>query len=198
MDKVVHFEIPADDVARAKSFYSTAFGWRLQDMEGYDYTVAMTTPVDEQQMPTEPGAINGGMMKRDADRPAPVLTIAVDSRDIAMKEAEAAGGTMVTPKREMPGIGTSAYFKDTEERDRSVGERRLTGTRFRDRPTRPVARAPRLGSPDPSWPGTCRTRARSMPSASRAWASPSRWRWTLAQRISRGRPAPRPRGRRSG
>ena len=29
MRKVVHFEIPADDLDRAKSFYSSVFGWDL-------------------------------------------------------------------------------------------------------------------------------------------------------------------------
>jgi predicted enzyme related to lactoylglutathione lyase len=32
MRSVVHFEIPADDVARAKEFYSSVFDWQLQDM----------------------------------------------------------------------------------------------------------------------------------------------------------------------
>jgi len=32
MPKVVHFEIPADDLDRAKAFYSAVFGWQLQTM----------------------------------------------------------------------------------------------------------------------------------------------------------------------
>jgi predicted enzyme related to lactoylglutathione lyase len=80
-----------------------------------DYTIAMTTAVDEQtQLPTEPGAINGGMMKRSADTPSPVLTVGVDSIDDSMKRVEAAGGTVVTPRTEIPGMGAFAYFKDTE------------------------------------------------------------------------------------
>src|SRR3954462_14740466 len=72
MHKVVHFEIPADDLDRAKNFYGSIFGWQLQSMPmaGGEYTVVMTTPVDEQtQLPTEPCAINGGMMQRDARTP---------------------------------------------------------------------------------------------------------------------------------
>jgi hypothetical protein len=46
MDKVVHFEIPADDVARAKDFYGSDFGWRLDDMEGMDYTIVRTVEVE--------------------------------------------------------------------------------------------------------------------------------------------------------
>ena len=50
MDKVVHFEIPTDDLARASEFYRSAFGWDLQNMsgQGMDYTIAMTVPVDDQ------------------------------------------------------------------------------------------------------------------------------------------------------
>ena len=46
MDKVVHFEIPTDDLARAKEFYGSVFEWELQTMGEMDYTIAMTTPVD--------------------------------------------------------------------------------------------------------------------------------------------------------
>jgi predicted enzyme related to lactoylglutathione lyase len=114
MDKVVHFEIPADDVGRAKEFYGSIFGWQLDDMEGMDYTIVRTVAVDEQQLPAEPGAINGGMMKRAQDTPSPVLTINVDSVDDALKRVEAGGGTVVRPRQEIPGMGAFAYFKDTE------------------------------------------------------------------------------------
>ena len=30
MDGVVHFEIPVDDLERAKAFYGTVFDWELQ------------------------------------------------------------------------------------------------------------------------------------------------------------------------
>ena len=46
MGKVVHFEIPADDLDGAKSFYGNVFGWQLFTMEmpgGGDYTSATTT-----------------------------------------------------------------------------------------------------------------------------------------------------------
>ena len=56
--KVVHFEIPAEDLERAKGFYASIFGWQLHTMPmaGGEYATVVTTPVDEQtQMPTEPG-----------------------------------------------------------------------------------------------------------------------------------------------
>ncbi len=34
MSRVVHFEIPADDPARAVKFYEKVFGWKFQKWEG--------------------------------------------------------------------------------------------------------------------------------------------------------------------
>lgn len=117
MGKVVHFEIPADDLERAKGFYGSVFGWDLRTMpmgDG-DYTIVNTTPVDEQtQMPTEPGAINGGMVQRDERNPAPVITIDVEAIDDALAQIEANGGSVVAPRTAIPGMGAFAYFKDPE------------------------------------------------------------------------------------
>ena len=117
MSKVVHFEIPADDLDRAKNFYGSVFGWELQTMpmnEG-EYTSVKTTDVDEQtQLPTEPGAINGGMFVRDERLTTPVITIDVDGIDDSLKQIEAEGGSTVTPRTAIPGMGAFAYFKDPE------------------------------------------------------------------------------------
>jgi uncharacterized protein len=124
MAKVVHFEIPADNIDRAKNFYGSVFGWELQTMpmgEG-EYTSVKTTDVDDQtQLPTEPGAINGGMFQRDeAERQdhvrftGPVITIDVDGIDDALKQIEADGGSTVTPRTPIPGMGAFAYFRDPE------------------------------------------------------------------------------------
>jgi predicted enzyme related to lactoylglutathione lyase len=114
LDKIVHFEIPADDIARAKEFYSSGFGWQLEDMVEMDYTVVRTVEVDDQQIPKEPGAINGGMFKRSPETPSPVITISVDSINDSLKKVEAGGGSVVQPRQEIPGMGAYAYFKDTE------------------------------------------------------------------------------------
>jgi uncharacterized protein len=118
MDKVVHFEIPVDDAARAKEFYRSIFDWQLDDMDmggGNVYTTVTTTPIDEQRrIPTEPGAINGGLMQRSPDTPAPVITIDVAAIDDALKKIEAEGGSVVQPRTEIPGMGAFAYFKDSE------------------------------------------------------------------------------------
>lgn len=117
MDKVLHFEITFDDHARAKEFYGSVFDWELNDMEmggGMVYTTATTVPIDEQMRPTEPGAINGGFTGRGAETPSPVITIGVDSIDETLKKVEAGGGSTITPRTPIPGMGAFAYFKDSE------------------------------------------------------------------------------------
>ena len=118
MPKVVHFEIPAEDLDRAKNFYGSVFGWDLSTMSmpnGGDYTSVVTTPVDEQtQMPTEPGAINGGMFQRAENLTSPVITIDVEAIDDALAQVEASGGTVVAPRVAIEGMGAFAYFKDPE------------------------------------------------------------------------------------
>jgi hypothetical protein len=111
--KVVHFELPVDDVARAKKFYSI-FDWELQDYPEMNYIGIRTVPVDENRMPTESGAINGGMMLRSAEVRAPVIAIHVDSVDAYLVKIQQAGGSVVMPKMEIGGMGFYAYVKDTE------------------------------------------------------------------------------------
>ena len=117
MDKVVHFEIPVDDVSRATEFYGSIFDWDLNDADmggGVMYTTLGTVEVDQQMMPKEPGAINGGMMKRSSDTPAPVITIQVDAIDDSLKKVEAGGGSVIQPRTPIPNMGAFAYFKDSE------------------------------------------------------------------------------------
>jgi predicted enzyme related to lactoylglutathione lyase len=123
MDKVIHFEIPAADLDRAKAFYGSTFGWGIDDIPEVDYTILRTVEVDDQQMPKEPGAINGGMMQRTPRTPAsPVLTIGVESVGDALERVEAAGGTVVQPRTEVPGMGAFGYFTDTEGNTLGVWE----------------------------------------------------------------------------
>ena len=114
-DKVVHFEIPADDLDRARAFYQDAFGWTINAIPELGYTIVETTPIDnETNMPTEPGAINGGMMQREAPITGPVITIGVDDVDAALRRVEELGGKTVLPKQSVAEMGFAAYFSDPE------------------------------------------------------------------------------------
>ena len=112
--KVVHFEVPADDVDRAINFYDKAFGWRIASWPGGEYHLVTTVETDESGMPTEPGGINGGMLKRQNPISSPVITIQVDDIEDALKTVEAHGGDVVRGKEPVGEMGFTAYCKDTE------------------------------------------------------------------------------------
>lgn len=114
MDKVVHFEVPFDDKQRAMTFYRNIFGWQVTDMPEMNYVSASTVDVDAQQMPKEPGAINGGMSAREKEAPHPHFYVAVDSLDATIDRVVKAGGKLVTPKRPIPDMGAFARIADTE------------------------------------------------------------------------------------
>ena len=114
MDSVVHFEIPADDVSRAQKFYGSVFGWKMDSMPKMEYTFLITTKVDKEGTPTEPGAINGGMLKRQAPVKSPVITVNVDNIDATAKKVIKQGGKLVGKKSKVGDMGYAAYIKDSE------------------------------------------------------------------------------------
>lgn len=120
---IVHFEIPADDVERAQKFYTDSFGWEIKKFDmpeggstgGDPYYMVYTAEVDEKGMTKTPGAINGGMMKRQQKGQPFMNYISVSSIDEKLKTIEANGGTICMPKTEIgPGMGWLAAFQDTE------------------------------------------------------------------------------------
>jgi uncharacterized protein len=109
---VVHFEIPADDVARAKAFYEAVFGWKIQQFPmpagGPEYWGVTT------RKEGAPG-INGGLMKRNMPGQPFANYVDVKSIDEFVGKVQAAGGTLVMPKQEIgPAMGSIAVFRDTE------------------------------------------------------------------------------------
>jgi uncharacterized protein len=111
--KVVHFEVPADDLDRARRFYAEAFGWQLRSLPEMDYTMVTTTPTGERG-PIEPGAINGGMMPREGPFTGPVIVIDVPDIDGALTTVEKLGGKTAVGRQAMGDMGFYAYFHDSE------------------------------------------------------------------------------------
>lgn len=114
--EVGHFEIPADNVERARKFYSGIFGWKMTEMPGYDYTMVSTGKVDAQGMPAEPGVIGGGITQRGGHVLHPVVTIMVDEISAYEKTIEKNGGKILQRKTPIGdgSMGHTAYFKDSE------------------------------------------------------------------------------------
>ena len=116
MDKVVHFEVPADNLARAKKFYSTVFGWKIENapMPEGEYAMVYTSEIGKDNMPVDKGVINGGMMTRSPMKEGPMIVINVDSIDRSLEKIKKAGGTVVMEKTNVMDMGLYARAKDTE------------------------------------------------------------------------------------
>jgi len=115
MNKVVHFEIPFDDSERAQKFYKDVFGWQINKFPGMDYYIATTAETDQNAMiPKEPGAINGGLVKKDPTGENPMIVIDVTSIDEHIKKIEQAGGKTIMPKVPISSFGFYARVSDSE------------------------------------------------------------------------------------
>lgn len=115
--RVVHFEIQADDLDRARAFYAEALGWGFEDYTAVMGTAYFGIITGEEGTP----GINGGIMTRPAATPgreqgtnAYVCTVQVDDFDATQEAILAAGGEVALPKFALPGMAWQGYFLDTE------------------------------------------------------------------------------------
>ena len=105
MPTIVHFEVPADDVERAKKFYTDLFGWKIEKTPQMDYW--MITTSGEKQ-------VDGGMMKRQEPQQPITNYIDVASIDESAAKVQQLGGKVVVPKAAVPTYGWFAVCLDTE------------------------------------------------------------------------------------
>lgn len=101
---IVHVEFHSRDPAKTRRFYGEVFGWKFKDVPKMDYTLF--------EAPSPP---HGGLMTPMEGMPPGVLNyILSDSIDVTLERIEEAGGTVLTPKTEIPNMGWSAVFRDPE------------------------------------------------------------------------------------
>lgn len=108
MHRVIHFELGAQDPARAVKFYQEVFGWQITKWEGPQPYWLVTTGSD-----SKPG-INGGILRNPDGGARTVNTIAVPSVEEFIAKVTAQGGQVAMPKSVIPGVGYQAYCRDTE------------------------------------------------------------------------------------
>ncbi len=101
---IVHVEIPTKDVAKAKKFYGAVFGWKFEDFPDMNYT-----------MFEAPGGPSGGLREPMENDPGVLNYILVNSVDETLTKVRKAGGTVVAPKQEIPGMGWMAIIKDSTD-----------------------------------------------------------------------------------
>lgn len=117
MNQVYTFDLPVDDMERAKKFYEKVFGWEIAPVlgSGGDYHSAITVPTDEKGEPEVPGGINGGFYQRGTHGlTGTFIEIKVPSIDNHLRKIEKAGGTTMLPKGPISDLGFFAVIKDTE------------------------------------------------------------------------------------
>ena len=114
-NRVIHFEVQADDVARAQKFYEEALGWKIKKAMSKD----KGDPMDYWMIDTGTGpGIGGGLYQRpmeEADKYNTYdCTVMVENIDASVEAIKKSGGKITREKSEIPGVGFFANCLDTE------------------------------------------------------------------------------------
>ena len=112
-NKVVHFEIPANDLEKAQEFYGKIFDWKFKKWND-TYTTVITAGEGKGGMAKDVGAINGGLQKRGPRAKTPTVVVHTDSIDEVLQNVQTAGGSVPVPKEKIGGMGFYAQFEDPE------------------------------------------------------------------------------------
>jgi predicted enzyme related to lactoylglutathione lyase len=107
-NRIVHFEIPANQPEALTAFYGELFGWRFQraPMPGPEYWLCDTGP-------DGPG-INGAIMQRQHPQQPWVNYVDVESIDVALATATRLGAQVALPRTAVPGVGAYAAIIDPQ------------------------------------------------------------------------------------
>jgi len=114
---IVWFEIPADDLQRAKTFYNKLFGWKITKFPGAveDYWHIDTGGAD--------ASPDGGLLKRKGAAHTITNYVMVASVDKAAAKVEQLGGSICMEKTAVPGMGYFVICQDTEKNMFALWER---------------------------------------------------------------------------
>ncbi|HEY9489381.1 MAG TPA: VOC family protein [Chryseosolibacter sp.] len=116
MNRVIHFEIHAENVDRASEFYRAVFGWKIEPWGPPEYGYMHV----ETGNAAEPG-IDGGIWKGEGSKPplgsrlnAFNCSIEVANIDETILKVKKSGGSIIKEKAQIPGVGWLATCVDTE------------------------------------------------------------------------------------
>lgn len=101
--RLVHFELPADDTARAREFYGSLFGWTFETWSG---------PVEYHQTPAG-GEPSGAIYPSQEGERGPVVYFDTDDIRASVQRVRDLGGSADDPQP-IPGIGWFARCRDSE------------------------------------------------------------------------------------
>jgi predicted enzyme related to lactoylglutathione lyase len=116
MPNIAYFDIPADNVDRAKHFYKSLLGWKIEPAKTSpdQERIAAMQYHDVMTGKPEEGTMNmGGLYKRQMTETIKNY-VAVEDIDKVLAKVEKLGGKIVLPKEMIPGVGLVAMIQDTE------------------------------------------------------------------------------------
>jgi predicted enzyme related to lactoylglutathione lyase len=113
MGQVAHFAINAGDLAKARTFYETVFGWTFQAWGPPGFYM-----IEAGAAKTQP-VLRGSLQQRREIVPGVAMkgfecTIAVDDIQATAKAIEANGGKIAMAICELTGIGQLLFFEDPD------------------------------------------------------------------------------------
>ncbi len=117
MANIAYFEIPADNVDRAKHFYHSLLGWKIAPVKTPMMDKEKMAELEYQEItlgePKEGTMHMGGMYKRQMGEGIKNYVM-VDDIDKVLAKVEKLGGKIVMPKEMVQGVGPIAIIQDTE------------------------------------------------------------------------------------
>jgi predicted enzyme related to lactoylglutathione lyase len=113
---VVWFEVPADDLGRARTFYNKLFGWEINTIPGMPEYLHIDTAGPD-------ASPDGGLMVRKHSEQPAVNYIGVPSVTKAAAKVEKLGGKICVPKTAVNGMGYFVVCQDTEGNAFALWER---------------------------------------------------------------------------
>ncbi len=103
---IVHVEFPASNPEEAAGFYTELFGWKHQEMQGNYWMFDTGNGLGGGYNPVGEGGIY-------EVKPGEVLVyVSTDDIEASLARAEALGGSTITGKSPIPGMGWYAVFAD--------------------------------------------------------------------------------------
>lgn len=110
MPTITHFDIPAGNQERAKTFYEKLFDWKIQLLPGPEPYYLIETKALNGDTGT-----GGGISKRENVSQTGINNfIGVSSIDESIKKVIELGGKVIQDKQTLPGWGYLALCTDTE------------------------------------------------------------------------------------
>jgi predicted enzyme related to lactoylglutathione lyase len=118
---VVWFEIPADDLDRAKKFYAKLFGWKIAPFPGMPQADGQNyLHIDTGGPDASP---DGGMMPRQDPKQTITTYFSVPSVATAAAKVKKLGGQICMPKTAVMQMGYFSVCLDTEGNAFALWER---------------------------------------------------------------------------